>query len=103
MAEPRYEAVWPLGKSVYETVPLAPPIEDLNGKTVCQVWDELFRGDEMLAIIREELTKRYPAVKFLGHTLFGNTTGPNQREVVAALPGLLRQHGCDAVISGVGA
>lgn len=103
MSEPIYEVVWPLGKSVYEAVSLAPAIQDLSGKTLCQVWDDLFRGDEMLAVIREELSKRYPGVKFLDYTLFGNTTGPTQREVVAALPGLLRQHGCDAVISGVGA
>lgn len=103
MAEPVYEVVWPLGRSTYEVVSLARPAADLSGKTVCEVWDRLFRGDEMFPVIREELSKRYPGIKFLDHTNFGNTTGPKQREVVEALPELVRRLGCDAVISAVGA
>ncbi|MBI2909562.1 MAG: hypothetical protein HYX92_18120 [Chloroflexi bacterium] len=103
MAEPTYEVVWPLGRSVYETVPVTPAAADLSGKTVCEIWDWLFKGNEMFPVIREELSKRYPGVKFVDYSVFGDTHGPREPEVIAAMPDLLRKHGCDVVISGVGA
>ncbi|MBI2908516.1 MAG: hypothetical protein HYX92_12800 [Chloroflexi bacterium] len=103
MSEPIYEVVWPLGKAVYETIPLAKRTPDLSGKTVCELWEWLFRGDEMFDILRESLSKRYKGVKFVGYEVFGNTHGSHEARIVAALPELLRQKGCDAVISAVGA
>ncbi len=82
---------------------LSSPVPDLNGKTVGELWDWLFKGDEMFAMIRERLSKRFPGVKFIDFSTFGNIHGSSEREVIAALPVLLRQHGCDAVISAVGA
>lgn len=103
MAEPAYEVVWPLGKSVYETAELADRSQDLAGKTVCEVWDTIFRGDEMFAVLEQELKKVYPGVKFVDYSKFGSTTGRNEREVVKNLPNLIKKYSCDAVISGVGA
>ncbi|MBI2907322.1 MAG: hypothetical protein HYX92_06690 [Chloroflexi bacterium] len=103
MADSPYEVVWPLGKSVSEPAPLADRSQSLAGKTVCEVWDRIFRGDEIFAILHEELPKKFPGIKFVDYTKFGDTAGPSQREVVADLPNKLKQYGCDAVISGVGA
>lgn len=102
-AEPCYEVVWPLGKTVSRPVALAPALHDLNGKTVCEIWDWVFRGDQMYAILNEELRKRYPGIKIVDHKTMGDSHGRNEREYVANLESLLRQHRCDAVISGVGA
>lgn len=101
--EPVYEVVWPLGKSVHDSLSLPPPPDNLKGKTVCELWDWLFRGDDVFRIIRELLAKRYPGIKFVDYSIFGSTGGARQREIIARLPELLRQHGCDVVISGVGA
>ncbi len=98
-----YEVVWPLGKSVSESVQLADRSQSLAGKTICEVWDQIFRGDEMFAVLHEELARKFPGVKFVDYTQFGNTTGRQEREVVAALGQKVKQHKCDAVISGVGA
>ncbi|MBI4308558.1 MAG: hypothetical protein HY684_07125 [Chloroflexi bacterium] len=57
----------------------------------------------MFPIIEEKLRQRYPDLKFVRWDAFGNIQGPDEPEVIAALPGLLRKHGCDIVISGVGA
>ncbi|MBI2906630.1 MAG: hypothetical protein HYX92_03120 [Chloroflexi bacterium] len=102
MGEPVYEVVWPLGRSAYDTLPLAPRGPDLRGKTVCELWDRIFRGEKIFPLLRESLSKQFPGIKFVDYTSFGNTTGPKQREVIATLPDLLRRHNCDAVISGVG-
>ncbi|MBI2910064.1 MAG: hypothetical protein HYX92_20680 [Chloroflexi bacterium] len=102
MVQPTYEVVWPLGKSVYTPLHLAERANGLGGKTICQLWDWLFKGDEVFSTIRERLSTRYPGVKFVDYTIFGNTLGKNEKELIAALPSLLRAHGCDAVISALG-
>jgi len=103
MKEPVYKVVWPLGKIGYDIKPLAPRISDLKGKTVGELWNHMFRGDEIFSEIRRLMQERYPDIQFLDHTHFGNTHGQNELEVVAALPQKLREHGCDAVLSSVGA
>ena len=103
MKETTYEVVWPLGRSAYEIVSPASRLSDLSGKTICELWDWAFRGDEIFPRLRELLVKRYPGIKFADYTLFGDTNGPKQRELIANLSDLLHKHGCDVVISGIGA
>ena len=98
-----FEVVSPLGRLVSKAVDLAPPLADLNGKTICELWDWVFKGDKMYPIINEELRKRFPAIKIIGHETMGDTHGNDAREFIAKLPDLLRRHGGDAVISAVGA
>ncbi|MBI2909318.1 MAG: hypothetical protein HYX92_16865 [Chloroflexi bacterium] len=102
MAETSYEVLWPLGKLTYETTPLAHAAQDLRGKTICELWDWVFRGEEIFPTMREMLARRYPGVKFVDYEVFGNTHGPDERERIAKLPERLREHGCDLVVSGVG-
>ena len=99
----KYEVVWPLGRRASALATPTKRVADLSGKTVCELWDLLFRGEEIFPLIREELSKLYPGIKFVDYSNFGNTHGANQTELVAALPKILEQHGCDAVISGIGA
>ncbi|MEK7848022.1 MAG: hypothetical protein AAB270_03775 [Chloroflexota bacterium] len=101
--EPVYQVVWPLGKTTTDPVTLSPPVSDLRGKTIGELWDWLFKGDAMFSVIRERLRQRYPDTRFVDYNVFGNTHGRKEREVIAALPEMLRAQGCDVVISGVGA
>ena len=100
---PAYEVVWPLGKSHWDQRELNPPIGDLNGKTIAEVWDRVFRGEEIFPAIREALRKRFPGVRFVQYDTFGDPHGIKQKQVLADMPALLREHEVDAVISGVGA
>ena len=102
-SEPVYEVVWPLGRSAYATRAPQARIADLSGKTVGELWDYLFRGEEIFPLVREELKARFPGIKFVAYDVFGNVHGPQQRALVADVPRLLKQHGCDAVISAIGA
>jgi hypothetical protein len=101
--EPVYEVVWPLGRFISPPVAPAPALNDLNGKTICELWDHVFRGDQIYDALNAELRQRFPRVNIVGWKELGNTNGNDAREYVAKLPELLRQHGCDAVISAVGA
>lgn len=97
-----YEALWPRSPRQTKVKPLAPRLDTLEGKTVAQVWDHVFRGDEVFASLEEGLRARYPGVKFVSWREFGNTHGGEEREVVASLPEKFREMGVDAVISGMG-
>ena len=81
-SEPNYEVVWPLGASAYKTRAPNARIDDLSGKVVGELWDFLFRGEDIFPIVREELSKRYPGIRFVTYDVFGNVHGPQQRELV---------------------
>jgi len=97
-----YEVLWPRSPRQARVKALAPRLDTLAGKTVAQLWDYVFRGDEVFALLEEGLAKRYPGVKFVSWREFGSTHGSDEREVVAALPGRLKEMGVDAVVSGMG-
>ena len=53
--------------------------------------------------IEEALLKRYPRMRFVSYTKFGNTNDPlHEPEVIKDLPAKLKNYRCDAVISGNG-
>jgi len=97
-----YEALWPRSPRQSKVKPLAKRLDTLNGKTIAQVWDQVFRGDEVFEFLEEGIKARYPDVKFVRWSDFGSTHGGNEREIVAALPQKFKEKGVDAVISGMG-
>ncbi len=101
--EPVYEVVRPIGKSAAgESIKPGLPITDLSGKTIGEIWNRRGNGDDVFPILRDSLRQRFPDIKFVDFDTFGDIHGSNEPEVVAALPGLLRLHGVDAVITGLG-
>ena len=97
-----YAVVWPRGEKTMAVTDLAPRLASLAGKTVCQLWDYLFRGDEIFPMLEEGLRARYPDVNFVSYAEFGSTHGHEEREILAGLPDKLHKLGADAVISGMG-
>ena len=101
--EPQFEVLWPLGRKAVNARNVAPRLPDLNGKVVAELWDNIFRGDVMYPMIREQLRASYPGVKFIEYPEFGNFHGARSRQVMEELTAKLRASGADAVISGIGA
>lgn len=95
----RYDVVWPLGRIVTPCVPARPGVLDLGRKTVGELWQGLNRGDEIFPVLREKLGERFPGISFVE---IKYPRGWDEKEVLPRLPELLRAHGCDLVISGVG-
>ncbi len=81
---------------------LAARPESLNGKTIAQLWDFRFRGDEVFELLEEGLKEKYPEIRFVSWRQFGNTHGPEGHELVASLPQRFSELGVDAVISCMG-
>jgi len=97
-----YEVVWPRGERTVRTTSLSKRLDTLEGKTVGQLWDYVFRGDEVFRIIENELSAKFPGIRFMSYDNFGNTHDRDEAKVLAELPAKLKEYGCDAVISGVG-
>ena len=96
-----YEAYWPRSQRQQLTRELAPRLDTLEGKTVAQLWDELFKGDVVFDVLEQGLKARYPGIKFVSWRTFGSTHGGNEKAALAALPQRLRDLGVDAVVSGM--
>ena len=96
-----YEACWPRAPRQQRTRALAPRLVSLEGKTVAQLWDYLFKGDQVFALLEEGLKQRYPGIKFVNWREFGSSHGGEEKEALAALPGKFAELGVDAVISGM--
>ncbi len=99
----RFEVYWPRAAKQGAKKPGARRLDTMDGKTVAFLWDKLFQGDLMFEVIKEELSARFPGMRFVDWTAFGNTHGADEKARVAALPGLLKELRADAVVSAVGA
>src|SRR5258705_2059378 len=97
-----YEVVWPRSERMTGLRPLAPRLETLNGVKVAQLWDFLFRGDEVFEALEENLSERYPDIAFVPWREFGNTHGEDEVQILADLPQRLKELGVGAVISRMG-
>jgi hypothetical protein len=98
----QYDALWPRGRRPIENHPPARRPDTLNDQTIGELWDGLFRGNEIFPILREKLSQRYPGLKFVPWTDFprdGDHGFPDWN----VHPDLLSEKGCDMVIVGTGA
>lgn len=93
------EVVWPCGERRLKQRPLAKRLDTLNGKTVAQLWDYLFAGDEVFKALEEKLREQYPDVKWVSWREFGSTHAVNEKELLASLPQRFKELGVDAAIS----
>ncbi len=99
--ESQYAVVWPCGERKQKMRPLAKRLDTLNGKTIAQLWDFLFAGDEVFAAVEDKIREQYPDVKFVSWREFGSTHAVNEKELLASLPQRFRDLGVDAAISSM--
>ena len=98
-----YKVVYPIGTQTTQQRKVSDSISDLNGKTICELWNYAFRGDDSFSIIEKLMKKKYPDVKFVSYENFGNIHDPSEEaKMMAELPAKLRKFKCDAVIAGNG-
>ncbi len=104
---PKIEVVSPAGLEVVKRSGSAPRLASLDGKTIGEVWNGVFKGDFTFPIIRKLLQQKYPGLRIIPYTEFPHTPGSDnptqQRERARRIAELAKEKGCDAVISGNGA
>jgi hypothetical protein len=101
--EPQYDVLWPLAEKAHSTREGAPRLADLSGVTVAELWDTKFHGETIFAQLREHLRGRFPGIRFVEYTEFGNFYGPREAEILGGLAEKLQRLECGAVITGIGA
>ena len=84
--EQQYEVYWPRSPRQTRLKPLARRLDSLNGKTVAQLWDFVYRGDEIFAVLEEGLKARFPDIRFISWREFGSTHGNEEHAIPAGLP-----------------
>jgi hypothetical protein len=100
--EPRFDVVWPLAPLAAGQHRMGEAVRSLSNVTICELWNSLYRGDEIFGLLEKILGERYPGMRFVPYAAFGSTHGPNDESLLAQLPTRLAELGCDAVISAVG-
>jgi hypothetical protein len=105
MTEPQmtFDVVSPEPALAEQAVTLVPPVVDLEGAVVAELWDYRFRGDDMFPIIEDELRQRFAGIEFIGYEEFGETHAKNENEILESMAAVLQRRGVSAVISAVGA
>lgn len=98
----QYAVFWPRSPRRAQAKPSARRLQTLNGKTIAQLWDYMFHGDEVFNLVEIAIKQRFPDVRFLSWREFGNTHGSDEREVLAGLPKRFKDLGVDAAISAMG-
>ena len=103
----KLQVVSPLGVEAVRQAGAAERIDSLNGKTVGEFWNGVFKGDQTFPVIRKLLLARYPGLKIVPYTEFphapGSDRAASQREDARRMAALAKEKNCDAVISGMGA
>ena len=103
----KLSVVSPAGQPAVKTTNAAPRLADLDGKTVGELWNGVFKGDISFPVIRRLLQAKYPRLRIIPYTEFPHHhTSDNltqQRALARQLAELAREKGCDAVITGNGA
>ena len=103
----RLEVVSPLVLEAGEPAAAAPRLDTLEGKTIGEFWNGVFKGNETFPVIRRLLEQKFPGVRIVPFTEFPHGTGSDhpahQRELARKMAALAREKGCHAVISGNGA
>lgn len=97
-----YSVLWPRGKKSTGAIASAKRLDSLEGKTIAELWNYAFRGNEFFPLLEKELTRSCPGIKFVKYDIFGSIHSGKESLVIEALPQKLTENKCDAVISGMG-
>lgn len=95
-----YEVVSPLGRRAGQRKGAARRPRTLDGVTIGELSNNKFDTAFTFREIEQALLKRYPNIRFVSHTEFGDTYGSRETEVIESLPEKLARLECDVVISG---
>ncbi len=103
----RFDVLSPVGEETAKRKTVAPPLDSFEGKTICEVWNGVYKGNETFPALRELLKQKYPGVKVIPYTEFpsnyGGETLTEQRASARQIAVMAKEKGCDALISGNGA
>ena len=78
--------------------PHAPRLEDLHGKTICEISNAGWEAHRTFPLIRGLLQRQFPSVKIIPYTEVVGSR--RQCEDLAYVAKMVKQKGCQAIIAG---
>ena len=106
MSREQVAVISPVGLTRAQDNGVAPRLDGLEGKTIGEVYNHHFKGDQMFGLYRELLRQRYPGVRIIPYTelpaSFVGGDPATQRRVAQEVAALAKEKGCDALIAGNG-
>jgi hypothetical protein len=106
VSDNEFAVISPVGLPATQNKGLAPRLDGLAGKTIGEVYNHHFKGDQMFGLYRELLEQRYPGVRVVPYTelpasFVGGDTAYHRR-VALEIATQAKAKGCDALITGNG-
>jgi hypothetical protein len=96
----------PAGLHATQNKGITPRLDTLEGKTVGEVYNHHFKGDQMFPLYRQLLQQRYPGVRIVPYTeLPASYVGGDpatQRRIAQEVAAQAKRKGVDALIAGNG-
>jgi hypothetical protein len=89
----------------YEVTPLhAPRVSDLNGKTICELSDNMWQDFRIFPLIRELLLKQFPEAKIIPYNEFPHESAGGAFAIDDdKVASMVKARGCQAAIIGIAA
>jgi len=97
-----YSVVRPTGDDTTRLNAMAMPINTLNGKTICEVYNGVFKGEKTFPKIRDLLKEKFPDVNIIPFDVLPKLEIVDIDHSLSKLNDFLIDHHCDAIISGNG-
>ncbi|HEX5370121.1 MAG TPA: hypothetical protein VFY10_11955 [Dehalococcoidia bacterium] len=106
MSQDEVAVLSPIGLPRAQVKGIAPRLDSLDGKTIGEVYNHHFKGDQMFGLYRELLKQRYPGVRIIPFTelpaSFVGGDPATHRRVAQEVARVAKEKGCDALIAGNG-
>lgn len=96
-----YQALSPVNQSVTGTAKLAEPIADLRGKTIAAM-RHTFRADEVFPMLEKLFREKFGDIHFISNFDMPDSKAATPKEQ-AELTRVLKDKGCDVLLTGMGA
>ncbi|MFH1602379.1 MAG: hypothetical protein ABIH03_00545 [Pseudomonadota bacterium] len=96
----------PEGLQLRATNSVSRYLDTLEGKTIGEVYNNHFRGEQMFKAYRRLFKERFPGVKIIPYTEFPivyvGGDPASQKQTARDIAALAKERGCDALITGNG-
>jgi hypothetical protein len=96
----------PEGLQIGEKKNVSQHMDTIEGKTICEVYNNHFKGEQMFHIYRQLFKEKFAGVKVIPYDEFPivyvGADPASQRKTAKEIAALAKEKGCDAVISGNG-
>jgi hypothetical protein len=100
------KVISPEGLPLGATGAVSRPLENLEGKTIGEVYNNHFKGELMFRTYRRLLEAKYPGIRIIPYDQFPivyvGGDAASQKRIAKEIAALAKERGCHAIITGNG-